>query len=409
MGSDTKKVRYLDLHTLLFRQAMNKSRLAPQIALRIAAAMCGRMHAAHVRKDDAGKPLNLVHGSIALPIVLAGTDGSVQVLKLPVPMDLQKSPEQAAGFPATVKSDIFNAGLVLYILLTGDHPLWRKNRDEMTSATIAAEIPPPSKVEHLPPSLDAVVMPALARNADERYPDMKAFQAAIEKALDVPGMNATAEEVGRLVETLLPPEDKQSDDPEALAALEKLADQLERVDARGVRSTQALRNLDLKAEKPRFQIDCFFIPDDEAPAAAQSPDALALYRQLEDLGFTRLGVKQEVDKLSGKKTPSIAFSSEAHAAFASIFFSFDAVPSLYFYTDFEDGSVVLTGCYPRRPHRKPRAVLTGIANQPIATVLEAHKKEVQAFLDKGVKVRPGWGQAERVRSTLAYYENEDTR
>lgn len=408
----------VDLQTLLMRHAMGGERFPPQLALRLVASLCGRVHAAHVRRDDAGKPLNLVHGSIALPLILVGRDGSVQVARLPPGLEglvLQQAPEQAAGGPATVQSDVFNCGLVLYLMLTGDHPLMRETEEETRLATIACELPAPSALAHLPAGFDALVMRAVAKDPAGRYPDVRSFQAAVERVLAEPGMGATQAEVGALVDRLCPPgEDLEKTmggglSPEeamrVFAAVDKL---LAGKDARDLACTAALRAVvDRGPRRPRVKVDARFVPDDEAPAAADSREAHALYRELEALGFERLGIKVEINQADGRATHSVTFASAVHEAFAGIFFTFDAIPSLFLLTVFEDGAVVLTSRYARQELRAPRAVQIGHPHAAIPSLVDAHKHEVATFKARGARLSGRWGRDESLRDTHRYYENDD--
>jgi WD40 repeat protein/predicted Ser/Thr protein kinase len=93
------------------------------------------------------------------------------------------APEQAAGQSAEVgpRTDLYSLGVVLYRLLTGRVPfqgstlqvLWR----------IGHETPPP--LRSLRPDLDSelegILLKALARRPEDRYPSAKAFGAALER------------------------------------------------------------------------------------------------------------------------------------------------------------------------------------------------------------------------------------
>lgn len=92
------------------------------------------------------------------------------------------APEQFRGERIDGRSDLFSAGVLLYQLLTGERPFTG------TTATVMQQIlshtpPPPSSLNPaLPPALDAVVLRALAKRQDERFPDAAAFRAALEAA-----------------------------------------------------------------------------------------------------------------------------------------------------------------------------------------------------------------------------------
>ena len=65
---------------------------------------------------------------------------------------------------------------MLYELLTGMRPLKRDIELATLQAALECDIQPPSQVADVPAELDAVVMKALAKAADDRYRDARQFQ-----------------------------------------------------------------------------------------------------------------------------------------------------------------------------------------------------------------------------------------
>jgi serine/threonine-protein kinase len=82
------------------------------------------------------------------------------------------SPEQAQGFAVSDSSDLYSVGVILYELLTGVVPFEGDSAVAIAFKQVAAEPRPPSDLNPtLPPSLDAVVLRALAKDPAARYAD----------------------------------------------------------------------------------------------------------------------------------------------------------------------------------------------------------------------------------------------
>ncbi|THV33924.1 Stk1 family PASTA domain-containing Ser/Thr kinase [Glycomyces buryatensis] len=80
------------------------------------------------------------------------------------------SPEQARGETVDGRSDVYAVGCVLYELLVGHPPFTGDNPVSVAYQHVREEARPPSELNPaVPPSVDAVVMKALAKNPDNRY------------------------------------------------------------------------------------------------------------------------------------------------------------------------------------------------------------------------------------------------
>lgn len=94
------------------------------------------------------------------------------------------SPEQIEGLPVGPRSDIFAVGIILYQFLTGEKPfhaqgLWAIQKKIMQEDPVLPSVLNPS----LNPAFDAVILRALAKKAEDRYPTAGAFKDELKLAL----------------------------------------------------------------------------------------------------------------------------------------------------------------------------------------------------------------------------------
>jgi serine/threonine protein kinase len=91
------------------------------------------------------------------------------------------APEVIQGAAPDQAADVYAAGVVLYLLLTGELPFAGRHAAQTLRRQLVAPVLPPSLVRPgVPESLDHLVLRATARDRQARYPDAGALRQAIE-------------------------------------------------------------------------------------------------------------------------------------------------------------------------------------------------------------------------------------
>jgi len=103
------------------------------------------------------------------------------------------SPEQAAGQPATPRSDIYSLGVVAYQCLAGRRPFEGEN--PLTVAIQHLREPPPPLPASVPAAVSAVVERSMAKEPDDRFPTASEMASAARLAAVSPGDQTLATQV----------------------------------------------------------------------------------------------------------------------------------------------------------------------------------------------------------------------
>jgi serine/threonine protein kinase len=189
------------------------------LACRIVRDAASGLDYAHRRTDPQGKSLGIVHRDVSPQNILVGFDGSVKVVDFGVAKAADRasvtasgvikgkhpymSPEQAVGQEdLDCRTDVFALGVVLYEAITGVR-LFRRATDLQTLQAVAeCEVVPPSKAAAgISLQLDELLMTALTRERDRRFPSCAELGAALDAYLATQGDTSSAA-VGRCVSEL---------------------------------------------------------------------------------------------------------------------------------------------------------------------------------------------------------------
>jgi serine/threonine protein kinase len=95
------------------------------------------------------------------------------------------SPEQASGNVNAIGpgSDIYSIGIIMYLLATGEVPFKGGYGEVMAGHLFKPPRPPRELVPLIPPAYEAVILKALAKKPEERFPSMRDLIRAIDEVM----------------------------------------------------------------------------------------------------------------------------------------------------------------------------------------------------------------------------------
>ncbi|CAG0929495.1 serine/threonine-protein kinase PpkA [Thermoflexales bacterium] len=187
-----------DLDTVLEAAAVGERRLPLERVKQIMKDICAALDYAHtkgiIHRDV--KPSNIIIDSqdrailtdfgLAL-LVEAGTRGEIFGSPLYI------APEQAiSSANATMQSDLYSAGVILYEMITGHVPFTADNPLDVAMLHMTEPPRPPSALNpQITPQLDAVLLKALAKESNDRYQTGSELVKALDQALRAAPVKAT--------------------------------------------------------------------------------------------------------------------------------------------------------------------------------------------------------------------------
>ena len=143
----------------------------------------------------------IIHRDIKPQNVLIKDDGTVKITDFGIAMALNSNeltqtnsvmgsvhylpPEQANGSGATIKSDIYSLGILMFELLTGKLPFKGDNAVEIAIKQMRDQIPSVCAMNpEIPQSIENVILKACAKNPKNRYENVLEMHEDIKSALN---------------------------------------------------------------------------------------------------------------------------------------------------------------------------------------------------------------------------------
>ncbi len=188
----------------------------PRIAAFIVAEVCQALEYAHTRKTADDRPLGVIHRDVSPKNILISREGEVKLADFGLAkasshaMRTQPgivkgkigylSPEQLEGQTPDHRADVFACGIVLWELTAG-RKLFEAPSDVETLMLIKKGLIPPLRdaLPDVDPVFESVVMQALARHREHRFPSARALGEALWGWMFARGQQVTSWDLADIV------------------------------------------------------------------------------------------------------------------------------------------------------------------------------------------------------------------
>ncbi len=188
----------LDLRKMIRRLEGLQEVVRPELAIFIMERALAGLHAAHEQCDETGRAQEIIHRDFTPSNILLSYRGDVKLVDFGIAKARMSrsrtqagfikgklkymSPEQTRKRALDRRSDIFAAGVVLYVSATGRWPFVGEDDDALIRAIRDQEHRAPSSWSHeLDAGFDAIINRALAKDREQRFDTADEFRQALEE------------------------------------------------------------------------------------------------------------------------------------------------------------------------------------------------------------------------------------
>jgi serine/threonine protein kinase len=171
------------------------------VAVNLVAQTLRGLQAAHELHDDAGVSLGVVHRDVSPDNVLVTYSGIAKLVDFGIARSTNQrasfgdgaiegtlgymAPEQLLGGAIDQRTDLFAAGVLLYLLTVGRHPFGANNTGELASSIVSERpaIRPSLLKPNYSRTLEAVVLKALEKDRERRWPSAEEMRLALQRGV----------------------------------------------------------------------------------------------------------------------------------------------------------------------------------------------------------------------------------
>ena len=205
-----------DTRALYDRIRSRGERLDISMCCHIVKEVCEALEYAHMKRNEVGEPLALIHRDVSPQNILISYEGEVKLIDFGIAKAAGKanktksgilkgkfgymSPEQVRGKPIDRRSDLFSLATVLYELLTLERCFQGSDDFSTLERVRKVDFKRPTLLNRaIPPELERIIYRGLTRNPADRFQSAAEFQDALQKFLYQSGSFYSRKDLARFM------------------------------------------------------------------------------------------------------------------------------------------------------------------------------------------------------------------